>query len=78
MSMTTRKPGGARRVRTARRWTHLASAVLILAFVYLTPEPDLTLMDLVRWLGFPLLAASGIAMWQWPRVGRLRRRGVHA
>jgi hypothetical protein len=78
ISMTIRKPGGARRVRIAQRWTHLASAVMIFAFVYLTPEPDSTLMDLVRWVGFPLLVASGVAMWQWPRVRRLQRRWVHA
>ena len=77
MSMSARKPGGARRVRTAQRWMHLASAVLLLAFVYLTPEADSILMDLIRWVGFPLLAASGIAMWQWPRVRQLRRRWVH-
>jgi thiosulfate reductase cytochrome b subunit len=78
MSMTTRKPGGVRRVRTAQRWTHLASAVLLVAFVYLTPDTDSILMDLIRWIGVPLLAASGIAMWQWPRVRQLRRRWVHA
>ena len=76
--MTTRKPGGARRVRTAQRWVHLTSAALLLAFIYLTPDTDSTLMDLIRWVGVPVLAASGIAMWQWPRIRRVRRRWVHA
>jgi hypothetical protein len=76
--MTTRKPGGARRVRTAQRWVHLTSAALLLAFIYLTPNTDSTLMDLIRWVGVPVLAASGIAMWQWPRIRRVRRRWVHA
>jgi hypothetical protein len=78
MSMTTRKLGGARRVRTAQRWVHLTSAALLLAFIYLTPDTDSTLMDLIRWAGVPVLAASGIAMWQWPRIRRVRRRWAHA
>ena len=78
MSMTTRKPGGARRVRTAQRWVHLTSAALLLAFIYLTPDTDSTLMELIRWVGVPVLAGSGIAMWQWPRIRRVRRRWVHA
>jgi len=57
---------------------HLASAALLLAFIYLTPDTDSTLMELIRWVGVPVLAASGIAMWQWPRVRGLRRRWVHA
>ena len=76
--MTARKPGGARQVRTVQRWVHLASAALLLAFIYLTPDTDSTLMELIRWFGLPVLAASGIAMWQWPRVRRLRRRWAHA
>ena len=78
MSMTTRKPGGARRVRTAQRWVHLTSAALLLAFIYLTPDTGSTLMELIRWVGVPVLVASGIAMWQWPRIRRVRRRWVHA
>jgi len=57
---------------------HLATAALLLAFIYLTPDTDSTLLELIRWVGVPVLAASGIAMWQWPRVRRLRRRRVHA
>ena len=76
--MTARKPGGARQVRTIQRWVPLASAALLLGFIYLTPDTDSTLMELIRWVGVPVLAASGIAMWQWPRVRRLRRRWVHA
>jgi len=66
--------GHARRVRTAQRAVHMVSGVLLLAFVYLTPAADSVLTDLMRWLVFPVLAGTGIAMWQWPRLRRLRRR----
>jgi|Tabmets5t2r1_1033131.scaffolds.fasta_scaffold40934_2 hypothetical protein len=52
----------------------MVSGVLLLAFVYLTPAADSVLTDLMRWLVFPVLAGTGIAMWQWPRLRRLRRR----
>jgi hypothetical protein len=71
--MSTRRSGGARRIRTVQRWVHLLSAAVVLVFVYLTPDPDTAFVTFVRWIGFPSLAATGVAMWQWPRIRRLRR-----
>jgi hypothetical protein len=64
----------ARQTRKIQRILHLLSGVALLAFVYLTPNPGSAASDVVRWLVFPLLAATGIAMWQWPRIRRLQRR----
>jgi hypothetical protein len=72
--MRETRRGHARRVRTAQRAVHLVSGVLLLAFVYLTPDGGSVLTELMRWLVFPALAATGIAMWQWPRLRRAWRR----
>jgi hypothetical protein len=64
----------ARQTRRIQRMLHLTTGGVLLAFVYLTPDGGSVLTDIVRWLVFPLLAATGIAMWQWPRIRRLWRR----
>jgi thiosulfate reductase cytochrome b subunit len=73
IAMSSRRSGGARRTRVTQRWVHLVSALVVLVFIYLTPDPDSVFVTVVRWVGFPVLAATGIAMWQWPRIRRLRR-----
>ena len=72
MRQTSR--GSARRIRTVQRAVHLVSGILLLAFVYVTPADGSVLTDVMRWLVFPVLAATGIAMWQWPRLRRWRRQ----
>jgi hypothetical protein len=71
--MRPTRRGHARRVRTVQRAVHLVSGVLLLAFVYLTPASGSVLTDVMRWVVFPVLAATGVAMWQWPRLRRLQR-----
>jgi hypothetical protein len=78
MAMHRARRGQARRVRRAQRAVHLMSGGLLLAFVYLTPDQGSVVTEVMRWLVFPVLAATGIAMWQWPRLRRLRHRRATA
>jgi thiosulfate reductase cytochrome b subunit len=59
--------------RKVQRAVHLAAAALLLGYVY--APVDGQLQDVVRFIVFPLLTLTGIAMWQAPRI---RRRLVAA
>ncbi len=76
--MTGHRPGGARRTRSRQRLAHLVTGVLVLAYVYVTPAPGSVPEQAVRWLLLPALVASGVAMWQWPRLRRLLWRRATA
>jgi hypothetical protein len=52
----------AGRLRRTQRRAHLLAAVLLLAYVYGPLEAQLE--DSVRFAVFPVLALTGIAMWQ--------------
>jgi thiosulfate reductase cytochrome b subunit len=58
--------------RKAQRRVHLAAALLLIAYVYAPLETQL--QDVVRFLVLPALVVTGIAMWQAPRIRRLRKR----
>lgn len=60
--------------RKVQRAIHVVAALALLAYVYAPLEAQL--QDLVRVLVFPLLAVTGIAMWQAPRIRRALR-AVH-
>lgn len=58
--------------RKAQRVVHLVAAIAIVAFVY---GPGGTqLHDVVRFFVVPVLALTGLVMWQAPRIRRLRKR----
>jgi thiosulfate reductase cytochrome b subunit len=62
--------------RKAQRRVHLAGALLLIAYLYAPLEAQL--QDAVRFVGLPALVLTGIAMWQAPRIRRLRKRfGTH-
>jgi hypothetical protein len=67
----------AARQRKLERAMHLFTGALLLAYLYL--PSGRALGDVIRFLVFPLLALSGTAMWQQPRMRRAlkaaRRRG---
>ena len=67
-----KRPGA--RTRTYQRRLHLLTALPVIAYVYLAPELDAAVTSGIRWAVTPVLALSGIAMWQWPRLRRLQRR----
>jgi thiosulfate reductase cytochrome b subunit len=58
--------------RKAQRRVHLAAALLLIAYLYAPLEAQL--QDAVRFVGLPALVVTGVAMWQAPRVRRLRKR----
>lgn len=67
----------AARQRKLQRVVHLVAGAMLLAYVYVPLGSGAE--ALVRFVVFPALVASGMAMWQAPRIRRvLRRRGVTA
>ncbi|MER6000130.1 hypothetical protein ACIHFD_10490 [Nonomuraea sp. NPDC051941] len=63
----------ARQIRTIQRAVHLIAGLAIIAYVYLAPPADSPAHVAIRWVILPVLLASGVAMWQWPRIRRLIR-----
>lgn len=61
----------AARQRRAQRLAHLVAGVLLLGYVYL-PVPG-GARSIVRFLVLPVLVATGVVMWQAPRLRRMRR-----
>jgi hypothetical protein len=57
-----------RRVQGA---VHLAAALVLLAYLYAPLEVQL--QDAVRFVVLPVLVVTGVAMWQAPRIRRLRK-----
>jgi hypothetical protein len=57
--------------RRAQRAVHLIAALVLVAYVYAPLEARL--QDAVRFVVLPLLVVTGIAMWQAPRIRRLRK-----
>lgn len=55
-----------------QRAIHLGAALLVVFLVY-SPGGE-QVAPVVRWVALPLLIATGIAMWQAPRVRRLLKR----
>ena len=51
---------------------HLVAALLVLFLVYAPGGKQVA--HTVRWAALPLLTATGIAMWQGPRIRRLLKR----
>ena len=67
----------AGRQRKLQRAAHLLTGAMLLAYVYLPAGRELE--EVVRFAVLPLLALSGVAMWQAPRIRRaLRRRRAAA
>lgn len=64
------RPSAARQ-RGVQRLAHLVAGVLLLGYVYL-PVPG-GAQSVVRLLVLPVLVATGVAMWQAPRLRRMRR-----
>ncbi len=65
----------SRQIRVALRGTHLTLSAVVVAFLYipaLNAEP--TIHTLIQVLIVPLIALSGITMWQLPRINKWRNR----
>jgi hypothetical protein len=57
--------------RRAQRVVHVAAALVLIAYLYAPLEAQL--QDAVRFVVLPMLVVTGIAMWQAPRIRRLRK-----
>lgn len=57
--------------RKALRTVHLITGVALVAYVYLRATAELR--DVIRFLILPVLVLTGVAMWQAPRLRRLRK-----
>jgi thiosulfate reductase cytochrome b subunit len=60
--------------RKAQRIVHLAAALVLVAYLYAPFGGQLH--DVARFIVVPVLALTGIAMWQAPRIRRLLRAGT--
>jgi hypothetical protein len=58
--------------RTAFRWFHIAGAVSLGAYLYSPWGGNPVFAAVVLWAVFPVLGLSGLVMWQWGRISRLR------
>jgi hypothetical protein len=61
----------AGKLRRVQRRAHLLAATVLLAYVYAPLGAEF--QDVVRFLAFPVLALTGIAMWQAARIRRALR-----
>lgn len=59
--------------RKAQRFAHLAAAIVLAGYIYAPIGGPL--QHVVRSVVFPLLAVTGIAMWQAARIRRTLRAG---
>ncbi len=57
--------------RKALRAVHLVAALILIAYAYVPIGAGLH--DTVRFVILPVLAVTGVAMWQIARIRRLRR-----
>lgn len=63
----------ATRPRGGQRALHLAGSVVLGAYIYSPWGADPTFAAVARFILLPLLAATGLAMWQYPRLAKLLR-----
>ena len=59
-------------IRTTVRWIHLSAAALIGVSVYSPWSSDPVFASVLKFVAFPLLGLTGLALWQQARLLRLR------
>jgi hypothetical protein len=62
-------------LRRTLRWTHIATAVVLGTFLYSPLATEPAFVALTKFVAFPAMGLTGIAMWQQGRLARLMRRG---
>lgn len=71
---TARRTGGGKKIRDRQRLGHLVAGAAMVAYVYMPGGLSAALEAAVRWVILPVLAGSGVLMWQWPKVRRWARK----
>lgn len=64
----------AKQVRKALLYVHLVVALYIGYYVYSPIHEHPLLQILGRWVFFPIMLASGVAMWQWAWIRKRQAR----
>ena len=57
-----------KQTRDVQRWVHLGFAVALAVYVYSPWTADPTFALAMKAVVFPVLALSGVALWQWTRL----------
>jgi hypothetical protein len=60
-----------KQIRDIQRVTHLVAALVLVLYVYIPLGSVPLLTTVVQFAVLPLLAATGILMWQWTRLRKL-------
>jgi hypothetical protein len=60
-------------LRRSLRWLHIATAAIIGTYLYSPWSANAAFAAVTLWVVFPLMALSGVAMWQQGRLARLLR-----
>ena len=68
--MSTRNVSN-KQIRDIQRITHLVAALVLVLYVYLPLGSVPLLTTVVQFAVLPLLAATGMLMWQWTRLRKL-------
>jgi hypothetical protein len=68
--MSTRNVSN-KQIRDIQRVTHLVAALVLVLYVYIPLGSVPLLTTVVQFAVLPLLAATGILMWQWTRLRKL-------
>ncbi len=68
--MSTRNVSN-KQIRDIQRFTHLVAALVLVLYVYIPLGSVPLLTTVVQFAVLPLLAATGMLMWQWTRLRKL-------
>jgi hypothetical protein len=68
--MSTRNVSN-KQIRDIQRITHLVAALVLVLYVYLPLGSVPLLTTMLQFAVLPLLAATGMLMWQWTRLRKL-------
>ncbi|MGD9529177.1 hypothetical protein [Pseudonocardia sp.] len=56
------------RLRDRQRVLHLVAGIAVLIAIYAGPLLGPGFVAIVQWVAIPVVVASGLALWKWPRI----------
>lgn len=66
----------AKTVRMVQRGVHLGGSLVLVLYLYTPLSENEVFAIMLRAMVFPVVTASGLLMWQWPRARRALRAGT--